>query len=328
MRVPIKIIVFIIISIGIIYPQQKKTIAVLDLEAKGIGASEASVLTDRLRSELINIEQYIVVDRKNMEEILEEQGFQQTGCTSDECVAEVGQLLGVQYMVSGTVGKFGKTFTIQLAILNIETGAIEQSANYDYEGALETLLKKGIRTALLRLLGIEDSPEAMSALKTGILELTISPPEANILIDAIKYAVEDVNNLELMVGRHTIEVSAPDYYNYQKEIVINQDTAFPLNVDLKYGKQDLQNIHRKNNVLKISTLAGIGSTIAAAYLAQSTYDKYDAATSIDDTENYRTKTKTLDSITLGLTVFSVAVTTYTLLNRSKEKKLEANLGEK
>ena len=39
---------------------------------------------------------------------MEEQGFQQSGCTSDECAAEVGQLLGVQFMVADPLEKWEK----------------------------------------------------------------------------------------------------------------------------------------------------------------------------------------------------------------------------
>ena len=42
-----------------------------------------------------------------MEDILKEQGFQQTGCTSDECVVEVGKIIGVQQMVGGSISKVG-----------------------------------------------------------------------------------------------------------------------------------------------------------------------------------------------------------------------------
>ncbi len=60
--------------------------AVTEFEGKGISQSEASSLTDRLRSELFNFGIFQIIERGLMEEILSEQGFQQTGCVSDECV--------------------------------------------------------------------------------------------------------------------------------------------------------------------------------------------------------------------------------------------------
>ena len=82
----------------------KTTVAVLEFEGRGINQMEAATLTDRMMSELVNTNAVIMVERNQMDEILNEQGFQQSGCTSSECAAEVGALLGVQNMVSGPFG--------------------------------------------------------------------------------------------------------------------------------------------------------------------------------------------------------------------------------
>ncbi len=87
-------------------------VAVLDFEPKGLPGYEAETLTERLRSEIANTKAVRLTDRKLLEKILNEQGLQQSGCTTDECAAEVGQLLGAQYMISGSIGKLGDTYTI------------------------------------------------------------------------------------------------------------------------------------------------------------------------------------------------------------------------
>ena len=63
--------------------QAKPTAAVLDFVGSGINAQEAQVLTQRLGSELVQTEALIMVERSQMSEIMEEQGFQQSGCTSE-----------------------------------------------------------------------------------------------------------------------------------------------------------------------------------------------------------------------------------------------------
>ena len=77
------------------------TVAVIDFEPRGITAQEAGTLTDRFSSELNNTNVMRLVERGLVDEILQEQGFQQSGCTTDECTVEVGALLGVQKMVNG-----------------------------------------------------------------------------------------------------------------------------------------------------------------------------------------------------------------------------------
>ena len=83
---------------------QSTTIAVLEFEGKGVSQSETSTLSDRLRDELFNTGIYNVLERGLMEDILKEQGFQQTGCTSSECAVVVGNMLGVQQMIGGSIG--------------------------------------------------------------------------------------------------------------------------------------------------------------------------------------------------------------------------------
>lgn len=127
---------------SLIYPQVPT--AVIDFEGKGITQTEASALTDRLRTELFNVG-FQVMERGLMEEILTEQGFQQTGCTSDECVVEVGKIVGVRQMVGGSIGKVGNVFSVSARIVDVETGKIIQMVTHDYQGEISGLLTDGMK---------------------------------------------------------------------------------------------------------------------------------------------------------------------------------------
>ena len=116
-------------------------IAVLPLEGNGISAPEALVLTDELRSVLVKSGKYNVVERSNMESILQEQGFQLSGCTSTECAVEAGKLLGVNKMVTGSVGKLGELFNITVRLFDVGSGRIEKSSSQKHEGSVEELLE-------------------------------------------------------------------------------------------------------------------------------------------------------------------------------------------
>lgn len=118
----------------------KETVAILDFEGRGIDQMEAATLTDRLMSEMVNTDAVIMVERNQMDEILQEQGFQQSGCTTAECAAEVGALLGVENMVSGSFGKLGNTYTIDSKLFSVETGATIRSVSKTYKGEVDGLL--------------------------------------------------------------------------------------------------------------------------------------------------------------------------------------------
>ena len=118
----------------------KETVAILDFEGRGISQMEAQTLTDRLMSEMVNTNAVIMVERNQMEEIMQEQGFQQTGCTTSESAAEVGALLGVQNMVSGSFGKLGNSYTIDAKMFSVSTGGTIRSVSKTYKGEVDGLL--------------------------------------------------------------------------------------------------------------------------------------------------------------------------------------------
>tara|TARA_B100000131_G_C18065567_1_gene592331 strand:- start:443 stop:1138 length:696 start_codon:yes stop_codon:yes gene_type:complete len=118
----------------------KETVAILDFEGRGISQMEAQTLTDRLMSEMVNTDAVIMVERNQMEEIMNEQGFQQSGCTTSECAAEVGALLGVQNMVSGSFGKLGNSYTIDAKMFSVSTGGTIRSVSKTYKGEVDGLL--------------------------------------------------------------------------------------------------------------------------------------------------------------------------------------------
>jgi len=153
----------------------KVTVAILDFEGRGINQMEAATLTDRLMSEMVSTNAVIMVERNQMAEILEEQGLQQSGCTSAECAAEVGALLGVQNMVSGSFGKLGNTYTIDAKLFSVETGATIRSSSKTYKGEVDGLLPI-IQIVGWELVGLQ--PPADLLAMTGVAApAPVTPPK-------------------------------------------------------------------------------------------------------------------------------------------------------
>jgi len=131
------------------------TIAILDFEGIGVSAEEARVLTNRLGTHMVQLGRYQVIERGQMEQILTEQDFQLTGCTSNECAVEIGQLIGAQQMLAGSFGKLGSAYTIDMRIIDVLTGRITKTTSYDIEGSINRLLSEGLAEAVRRIAGVE-----------------------------------------------------------------------------------------------------------------------------------------------------------------------------
>jgi len=146
------ILINCILLITICFGQQSKiNIAVLDLEPKGITATEAEILTDRLRTEIVFTDKFQVVERDKMFEILTEQDFQKSGCTTVECAVELGKLLNVTHIVAGTVAKIDNLFTINIRLIDVETGKVLKTAVEDCDCQLKVVLTRSIKKIALQL---------------------------------------------------------------------------------------------------------------------------------------------------------------------------------
>lgn len=135
----------IILCLSCLFAQDiKKNIAVLDLDPTGIAPADAQFLTDRLRTEIFETGAFRVVERDKMNAILNEQGFQRTGCTTVECAVEIGQLLNVKNIIAGSIGKIEELYSISLRMIDVQTGMIVKTATQDYRGKLSDVLTKVI----------------------------------------------------------------------------------------------------------------------------------------------------------------------------------------
>ena len=112
----------------------------LDFEGRGISTFEAQTLTDRFSTEISKTGGAILVGRNVVNEVMQEQGYTAAECSSEECAAEVGAMLGVKFMISGAIGKLGQTYTIDAKMFEVATGAAEKTINATYSGPVDGLI--------------------------------------------------------------------------------------------------------------------------------------------------------------------------------------------
>ena len=227
---------------------QKKHVAVLDFDAANISAAEVRILADRLRTEVIKLGVFDLVERSIMEEVLKEQAFQQTGCVSDECAVEVGKLLGVEQMIAGSIGKLGSIFTISVRMIDVETGGIFVQHSIDCRCPIETVLTETMAqlAAILsdktfvptQTTTSSPAPVYGSATFTSILDS----------VTIFHYDPESVEKFEILgVTPITIEQQTPGIYTFaaikdgyenfvgEYEITAGSNSTIPVLLESTYG---------------------------------------------------------------------------------------------
>ena len=133
----------LLLFIGLAWGQDI-TIAVFDFENNGLKEYEVRQLATRLESELVKIGGFKVVERTKIDEILKEQKFQMSGCI-EECLIDVGNMLGANQIVLGSVAQMGGLFTISVKLVDAESGELIQSSDFDADLGLSQLLKQGLK---------------------------------------------------------------------------------------------------------------------------------------------------------------------------------------
>jgi len=104
---------------------EKINIAVTDFEARApLSQSEAAFISDFVRSDVVKTGRFNVIDKNNMDKVLAEQGFQQTGCSTAECAVQIGKILNVKMMAVGSCGQLLGKYIITMNIIDVESAKI------------------------------------------------------------------------------------------------------------------------------------------------------------------------------------------------------------
>ena len=192
------------------FSSDKPNVAILMLEvAGGVPASYAPALTDRLRQEIYDCGVFRLMERGEMDEILQEIGFQQSGCTSNECLIQAGRILGVQNMIAGSVSRMGEMYTISLRLIDVETAEILRVETVDCMCTIEEVLTTRLKQAAYKLAGLEIEPSfaGTEIIGMGSVRITSSPAGASIFLDEriMKEKTPATLN-ELSAGKHSIRL--------------------------------------------------------------------------------------------------------------------------
>jgi len=103
-------------------PANAPVLAVSTVQVQNADKTEAGVVTDIIRTELMKLGKWRVIDREHMDEALRGQVLALAGVSSDADAVHLGKLLNAQLMGIGTYGKFMEMPVVTFRIVEVETG--------------------------------------------------------------------------------------------------------------------------------------------------------------------------------------------------------------
>jgi TolB-like protein len=211
------------------------SIAIIDLEGVGADINQCSIASDKIRNVLLQNSGFKVMERTMMQEILREQGFQQTGtCNSTSCIVEAGQLLGVRYLLAGKLSRTEGLIALSLRVIDVRTGLILSSDGFETRNDYPQFLSDELPPFTKRF--IETTRNAIDeAVEKGSLFVESKPVSGEIIIDGNTTSKETPATLNsLSSGVHKIIVRTPELIG-QMNVEIKQNDLVKLLIELKHG---------------------------------------------------------------------------------------------
>jgi TolB-like protein len=211
-------------------PVTRVTIGVLELDVNNVDAGEARAISERLRAYLGRTNVFQVIERNKMETIMQELGFQLSGaCDTDECVVQVGKILGASKMVAGSVSRVGTLYSLQVRIVDITTSQIETQAFRDVNGVEQVLteatqtvaneLADYVRGAAAPTPAVQPQAGQPTVLTTANVRIESTPPGATILVDD-RPAGTSPATVMLAEGAHQVVVRREGYRDETRTVQV------------------------------------------------------------------------------------------------------------
>jgi TolB-like protein len=251
--------------------------ALTNITSSSIKAPDNKILAARFASELSLAGLTGVMDIPERDKILA--SSPPTGCADITCVSRVGKVLGVKKIIASTVSVFGSTWTLQVQVINVESGAVEKTTLKDCTGGKECLLGS-FKSIAEELFTLYPPPVAVPEKKIQVMNVNQMRPAASAkeivttigqLCDSLLKSVPD------SVRGNTVAVlpfsdNSPDGVDQGKtvpEILIaelQKRKTFVLVDRMDLQKAMAEIALSQTGIISDTQALAVGKTIAAKYL--------------------------------------------------------------
>ncbi len=154
---------FILFSIASLsFNAQSKSAAVLSVYTQSAKISP-EMAESVLRVEMTKSEQFNVIDKLDMIEILEENEIDVTNCYGKKCLLRVGKSAGVDKVVTGSIENLGKKIVVTVKILDVDSESYDKVAIEEFIN-LDSEIQSMVKIVVNKALGIENSQEILNTL--------------------------------------------------------------------------------------------------------------------------------------------------------------------
>jgi hypothetical protein len=202
-----------------------KKIAVWRFDALGIDPEIVQRLETLFRMELDRLDKQPLPSRATVEKSITPA---EQNCTGEErCLAAIGKRLGVDLVVTGTVGSLGDNYVLNIKAVEVTTGKSQKIQSPPLKGTPDELIE-GVRVAAYSLL----APDQLH----GSLQFQSDLVGAEVTLDGKAVGKTPLANQgvipKLALGKHKLHVEARDYAPFDDDVEVHFQKVSPVVVRL------------------------------------------------------------------------------------------------
>lgn len=202
-------------------------LAVWRFDALGIDPALVAQLETLFRMELDRLDKQPMPSRRDIDRAITGEARDCTG--EDRCLAAIGKKLGVDVILTGTVGQLGDNYVLTIKAVDVATARSLQKIQSDPLRGQPDELIEGVRVAAYRLL----APGQLH----GAIQVQTDLVGAEVQLDGAPLGKTPLPNNgvigKLALGKHRLQVAAASYeHPYDDEIEVHFQKVSPVVVRL------------------------------------------------------------------------------------------------
>ncbi len=254
-----KLLTLCLLAVSMCALAQNKKIALLEPrtgDGTTVSGMEKAMVRGELRKAIVNHTGYEAFTRSDIDQLMNEQGFQRTGNVSEEDIHKLGEMSGADYICVSTLNKSNTEFYLEAYLIDIESGAISNPASQFGElvgGKLSNMLP--VCQALAQeLLDTTNSEKLFGKTRTS---------NTSQFGELGNNQIQQYASSQTETASHTILTKVGKIYNYGDTEMDKKQYADFLNRNCKsaYSK------YQTGEKLKIAGWSTLGSGLALAMLS-------------------------------------------------------------
>ena len=240
-----KYLIYFLFLSSLFSQEQKLAVSILDFNGEDVRPKVLKACFQRLETSLIESDKFIVIEKSEREEILKEQKIQSSGICDTDCIVDIGQLLGAEYLMLGEIIDLSGLYQIDIKIINVEKGDITEKVTEEVEGKVKDLLNamESASNEIIRRLSIQTPIMVQTPLnikqetvvqKFGFINISTEPTSAIVLIDNQKIGMTPIKGKKIEVGKKNLKIIKSGYNTINKGIRVNETDTLSINELLSY----------------------------------------------------------------------------------------------